>query len=371
MTTDDKKYTAVHYSQYLALDRLLSAQNLRSEELGTPAHDEMLFIIVHQVYELWFKEIIHDLESVIGHFEQGYVDEKNIRVAVQRLNRIVEIQKLLIDQIRVMETMTPLDFLDFRNYLFPASGFQSFQFRYIEVLLGLKSADRLTYNQAPYTSVFSEAERNKLMQLEAGKSMLEVVQDWLERTPFLEFKGFSFLPAYRDAVERMLSREKTAILESSMLTDEEKAMRIRMMGDADSWFASVLDENVHAQLISEGKCKLSYRATVAALLINLYRDEPILQMPFMFISKLVDVDEMLTMWRYRHAQMVMRMLGRKIGTGGSSGYDYLQATASRHHILNDFHNISTLLIPRSELPVLPDEVKKGLNFYYSEKHKNT
>jgi len=369
MSTEDKKYTSVHYSDYLALDKLLSAQNLRSEELGVPAHDEMLFIIVHQVYELWFKELIHDLESVLHSFEQGYVDERNIRVAVQRLNRITEIQKLLIDQLRVMETMTPLDFLDFRNYLFPASGFQSFQFRYVEVLLGLKSENRLTYNQAPYISVFSKEQREKLINLEAGKSMLEVVQDWLERTPFLEFKGFSFLPAYRGAVDRMITREKAAISQSSILTDEEKEMRIRMMGDTDSWFASVLDEKVHAQLMQEGKCKLSYRATVAALLINLYRDEPILQMPFMFINKLVDVDAMLTMWRYRHAQMVMRMLGRKIGTGGSSGYDYLQATAGKHHILSDFHNISTLLIPRSELPELPEDVKKGLNFYYSEKHK--
>jgi tryptophan 2,3-dioxygenase len=103
-------------------------------------------------------------------------------------------------------------------------------------------------------------------------------------------------------------------------------------------------------------------------LINLYRDEPILQMPFNLLMRLVDIDEMLTSWRYRHAQMVLRMLGRKIGTGGSSGYDYLHATAVQHHIFNDLHNISTLLIPRSELPELPATLKRELGFYFSQKN---
>ena len=115
----------------------------------------------------------------------------------------------------------------------------------------------------------------------------------------------------------------------------------------------------------EGEIRFSHKATVAALLINLYRDEPILHMPFQLLTCLVDMDELLTTWRYRHAQMVLRMLGRKIGTGGSSGYDYLQSTAARHHIFKDLHNISTLLIPRSELPGLPEEVRKQLGFYFS------
>ena len=118
-------------------------------------------------------------------------------------------------------------------------------------------------------------------------------------------------------------------------------------------------------MVKEGSARLSYRATLAALMINLYRDEPILHQPFRLLTSLVEMDEMLTTWRYRHAQMVLRMLGKKIGTGGSSGYDYLQATANRHHIFSDFHNISTLLIPRSELPEIPEEVKEKLGFYYS------
>ena len=122
MTEHSKKYAVIHYHDYLQLDQILGAQQLRSAQLEPmPAHDEMLFIIIHQVYELWFKQIIHELESVAGMFSGGHVDERNIGVAVARLSRVTEIQKLLIQQIHVLETMTPLDFLDFRSYLFAAS----------------------------------------------------------------------------------------------------------------------------------------------------------------------------------------------------------------------------------------------------------
>ena len=197
--SEEKKYSSVQYDHYLQLTKLLSAQHSRSEELGNPAHDEMLFIIVHQVYELWFKEIIHDLKSVIKMFDDDVVDERNLGIAVGRLNRIIEIQKLLIEQIRVMETMTPLEFLDFRNYLFPASGFQSFQFRVIEVLLGLSADNRITYNNAPYSIVFNEEEQAQLKEYEQN-TLIKAVENWLERTPFLNFKGFNFIEKYKAAV---------------------------------------------------------------------------------------------------------------------------------------------------------------------------
>lgn len=117
-------------------------------------------------------------------------------------------------------------------------------------------------------------------------------------------------------------------------------------------------------MIESGECRLSYQATIAALLINLYRDKPILNIPFNLLTELMNIDELLTTWRYRHAQMVMRMIGNKIGTGGSSGHDYLAATAEKHKIFKDLHNISSLLIPRSELPALPAAVEQELGFFY-------
>ncbi len=362
-----KKYASVHYAGYLQLEKLLDAQHLRSTELGEHAHDEMLFIVIHQVYELWFKQIVHELESVVAMFKDERVDENEISVAVLRMDRITEIQKLLIDQIHVLETMTPLDFLDFRNYLFPASGFQSFQFRKVEVMLGLKNDRRMTYNNTPYGVFFSEQQQQELFDIEDRGSMADMLENWLERTPFLDFKGFNFLAEYQNAVKKMITQEQNAILATDYLDEKEKAMRLRMLGDTDTYFLSVLDEAKHNELVENGTLRLSYKATIAALLINLYRDEPILQMPYRFLAKLVDIDELFTSWRYRHAQMVLRMIGKKVGTGGSSGHDYLHGTAVKHHIFSDLHNISTLLIPRSVLPVLPEEVKKGLSFYYTTK----
>jgi tryptophan 2,3-dioxygenase len=363
----DKKFTSVHYHSYLKLDEILNAQAPISTAMGDHAHEEMLFIIVHQVYELWFKQINYEIRSVMNMFDEDMVDEKSIIMTVGRLERVIEIQKVLIEQIGIMETMTPLDFLDFRNYLFPASGFQSFQFRTLEVLLGLKKAQRLTFNQVPFDQVFSEEKRKEIDHLERGPNLLELIEDWLERTPFLEFKDFNFLEEYKLAVDRMLDKEKTAILNTDFLSEKYKSQRLKMLGDTDSYFSNVLNPEVHQKAIDEGRAKLSYRATVAALLINLYREEPILQMAYQLLSKLVDIDELLTSWRYRHAQMVLRMLGKKIGTGGSSGHEYLQATALKHHVFMDLHNISTLLIPRSELPILPVELKQQLGFYFTSK----
>ena len=101
----------LNYSDYLKLDSILNSQKLKSQEKGTPAHDEMLFIITHQVYELWFKQLLHEIDSILFFFSSKKVIESNISLAVLRLNRVIEIQKILIDQIRVLETMTAMDFL--------------------------------------------------------------------------------------------------------------------------------------------------------------------------------------------------------------------------------------------------------------------
>jgi len=367
-----KKYSTIHYHSYLKLDQLLGAQQLRSAELDeNPAHEELLFIIVHQVYELWFKQIKHELSSVMDMFQKKHIDERNIGTVVSRLQRIEEILKLLIQQISVLETMTPLDFLDFRGHLFPASGFQSFQFRVLESMLGLPEEQRLTYNNHHYASVFPEEQKKELEEIYANGTLFDHVESWLERTPFLTFGGFDFITHYKKAVGNMIEKEQKAINASEYLTEKEKEMRLRMLGSTDTYFQSVLDPAFHKKMKDEGVLRLSYKATLAALLINLYRDEPILNGPFNLMMNLVDIDDLLTTWRYRHAQMVLRMLGKKIGTGGSSGHEYLNETAKKHQIFTDFHNISTLLIPRSELPVLPKDLRKELGFYFTQKSDNT
>ena len=364
----DKELSSIHYDQYLQLQKILDAQKLRSVEFKKPAHDEMLFIIVHQVYELWFKEILHDIGSVMELFSEGSVKEPDIGIAISRLDRIVKIQKILVDQVDIIETITPLDFLDFRNYLLPASGFQSFQFRQLEVSLGLKRESRISYTQCSYSGVFSDEEQKILDKLEAGDSMFDLVEKWLERTPFLQFEKFDFLKEYQKSVNLMHDREEADINKADYISEQEKQFRINMLAETDTYFNSIFDLDIHNQKLAKGELKLSYKATISALLINLYRDEPLLRQPFMFLQKLIDMDELLTTWRNRHAQMVLRTLGQKIGTGGSSGYDYLKKTADQHRVFYDLHNISTLLIPRSFLPELPMELKEKLNFNFSKKH---
>src|SRR5690606_14798818 len=146
-----------YYSEYLQLDRLLDCQRPLSAIDGDPAHDEMLFIVVHQAFELWFKQILWELDAVIETMAADHVPARDLSRAVARLRRIATIQPLLIQQLEVLETMTPLDFLDFRDALVPASGFQSVQFRLIENRLGVDPSTRLRIQGAPYYSRLSEA----------------------------------------------------------------------------------------------------------------------------------------------------------------------------------------------------------------------
>ena len=136
--------TSVHYINYLALDKVLDAQNPLSGKGKEAAHEEMLFIIIHQTYELWFKQILHEVNSAMELFKADKIDESNLGVVVSRLERVNKIMTTLVGQLDILETMTSLDFLDFRHYLSPASGFQSHQFRKLEVMLGLKIKKRLT-----------------------------------------------------------------------------------------------------------------------------------------------------------------------------------------------------------------------------------
>lgn len=361
----DNKYTTIHYQNYLQLDKLLNAQDPRSLSVGgSMAHDEMLFIIIHQAYELWFKQIIHELESIHQIFSSENIDEKDIGVSVRRLNRVTDILKLCVQQIGIIETMTPLDFLDFRDYLFPASGFQSYQFRVVETMLGLKNDKRITYNNHHFASVFDEVQQEELEAIQKAGSMLDLVEKWLERTPFLHTENYSFLTSYAESLKKMLERETRLINESSDLNETEKKMRLEMLGSSNTYFLTVLDKEKHEELRKSGELSFSYKATLAAVFISLYRDEPILRAPYNLLDSLKDVDETLTNWRSRHSQMVLRMIGKRVGTGGSSGHEYLAKTANKHQIFGDLYNISTLLIPRSQLIPLPKEMEKKLGFHF-------
>ncbi|MEM9414932.1 MAG: tryptophan 2,3-dioxygenase family protein [Planctomycetota bacterium] len=354
----------VNYTEYLRLDRILDAQFPESANFGEPAHDETLFIITHQAYELWFKQVLHELRSVQCLFHTDTLDDRDLSTVVRRVERVVAILKLLVEQLGVLETMTPLDFLDFRDLLLPASGFQSIQFKELEITLGLKSCQRIAYDRQSFCTRLSQSERDHLACLENQPSLFELVQHWLERMPFLEFGPFKFWQAYSDAVDRMLASDREIISGNSALSEEQTQTQLDGLGKTRALFDSLLHAEQFQPLLDEGFFRMSRHAVLSALFIHLYRDEPMLHLPFRVLNGLAAIDEQLTTWRQRHAMMVHRMLGGKIGTGGSSGHEYLSATATQNRVFRDLFHLTTFLIPRSELPELPDALRKELGFRF-------
>jgi tryptophan 2,3-dioxygenase len=338
---------ALTYAKHLQLGRLLSCQQRQSELRGRPAHDEMLFIVVHQAYELWFKQILFELDRIQDIFSGSKVDDHGLGEAVHLIGRVVEIQKLLLQQFDVLETMTPLDFLDFRDLLFPASGFQSLQFRLFETKLGLRRDERLKFDERPFDARLSDADREALAKAETRPSLSDLVEAWLERTPFVSVTGYDFREVYRQAVTEMLEGEAQVVRGNRALGAAEQQAELDSLQAALARFESIFDESRHKQLRESGVWQFSWQA--------LHR----------LLSRLMDVDVAMTSWRYRHALMVQRMIGRKVGTGGSSGHEYLRQTAERHRVFSDLFALSTFFIPRSRLPELPEDIRRAMDYRYS------
>jgi tryptophan 2,3-dioxygenase len=327
----------VHYHDYLQLEKILNAQAPESVKHQQPAHDEMLFIVIHQAYELWFKQLHHEVDSVAGILRQPALNDNSpeLQTIVHRLSRCVTILRVLVHQVDIMETMTPMDFLDFRDMLRPASGFQSWQFKELEAKLGLKFDHR--HGKEYYTSQLKQEHVTVIKEAEAATSLLQLVNDWLERMPFLKGGAdATFWNHYKESYR-------------SSLAEAER----NNLSAFDQVFA---DGSVDTQR------SLSPAACRAALFIMLYRGYPLLQLPFQLLNCLLEIDEQLSSWRYRHMNMVHRMIGMRIGTGGSTGKDYLKAAADKHYIFKEIAQLNSFLMERRKLPALPTDVEEVLGF---------
>jgi tryptophan 2,3-dioxygenase len=363
MCAMQKNTKPCYYAEYLQLDKFLDSQHpVSGEYQDKEAHDEMLFIVVHQAYELWFKQIIHELTPILNAFNNPVLDTKEYGRIIQRLDRVNQIQKLLNQQIGILETMTPLDFLDFRDYLVPASGFQSIQFKEIEILLGLKMEQRVNFDKKSFYNRLNDEDREHLMAMEQEPTLFDQFEAWLERMPFLENENFSFLEAYKKAVEVMLNNDLEIVNSIDYLTEDDRAFQVKDLDRTREQFNALFDKDIFDSLAEKGSFRMSQKSLLGAVFIDLYRDEPAFQQPYQIIEKLINIDEEFTQWRYRHTIMVHRMLGSKIGTGGSSGHDYLRQTTQNNRFFKDLFNLSTFLIPRSALPELPAEMKEAMGF---------
>jgi tryptophan 2,3-dioxygenase len=266
-------HTPLTYNSYLMVEELKGLQICQSD----PAHhDEPLFIIIHQTYELWFKLIIHELDLVI---ELMRADK--VRKATHFMKRVVAVMKLLVNQIHVLETMAPRDFLGFRHKLNPASGFQSSQFREIEFMAGLKEERMLSHFQADNEAYASLSRRFK------SESLGDVFYDLLRR------HGFT-LPFPAVGVES--DHDTVRVLE---------AERIREL------------------------CRL-------------YEDESLTDLHDLAES-FVDLDELISLWRTHHVVVVERIIGFKQGTGGSEGVGYLRSTLYKR-CFPDLWSLRTALV---------------------------
>ncbi len=349
----------VYYSDYLALDTLLTSQHPESDKAGAPAHDEMLFIITHQTFELWFKQVLVEVGSVIRLLDRPYVPESDVALCLARTQRVNRIMEHLVQQFTLIETMTPGDFMDFRAFLNPASGFQSVQWRVLERTLGVPENKRVLKH---YTEALSDAHRSALDAATTGTTLFGAIQRWLEQIPFMEGQNYAFWEAYKDAVRAMLERDRHEV---RVLADVEKTDPTDALAQIDAnerGFLALFDPDTYQGLVDSGARRMSQRATLATLFVATYRDKPLLQTPYRFLDAVIELDKLVSLWRFRHTMMVSRMIGMRVGTGGSSGHDYLMQTTVKQRVFDDLTSLSSFLIPSAATPALPDDIARRLQF---------
>jgi len=347
----------MNYIDYLRLNEILNAQFPESDRQGKSAHDEMLFIVIHQTYELWFKQLLYEVESVNVIMQKPALNDNSpeLQTVVHRLSRCTTILKVLVHQIDIMETMTPMDFLDFRDMLRPASGFQSWQFKKLEAWLGLKYQHR--HGQEYYISQLKQEQIDIIKKAESEKSLLELVNKWLERTPFfneeMNWKNFQTTVNNRansDTTQHIFWTEYRHRYFESLASEEKSNYDL-----FDEVFSDDSKNKNAERSLSPAACR-------AALFIMLYRGYPVLQLPFQVLTQLLEIDEQLSTWRYRHMNMVHRTIGKRIGTGGSSGRDYLKSALDKHYIFKEIAQLTSFLIERRRLPSLSREMGSRLGF---------
>ncbi len=345
------EHKSVYYGEYLQLDKIIDAQHPVSFEEGkVPAHDEMLFIIIHQAYELWFKQVLFEVGSVLEIMSKPAINDNSpdLQTVVHRMHRVVTILKVLVQQIDILETMTPMDFLEFRDMLRPASGFQSWQFKIIEAKLGLKFEQR--HGQQYYVSQLNQKEIDIIKNAEKGPSVIQLINNWLERMPFFSesnyWKNYSSIAGNKDNHPFWADYEQTY---SNSLADGEK--------NNISFFKNIFfdEEKNNERVLSAAACR-------SALFIMIYRGYPMLELPFQLLETLLEIDNQLGNWRYRHINMVRRMIGTRIGTGGSTGAGYLQGAMDKHYIFREISQLNSFLIDRKKLPALPKELTEKLGY---------
>jgi tryptophan 2,3-dioxygenase len=297
------------YGEYLRLDELLKLQTGFMADESKISNDELHFILVHQNFELWFKLIINELKCTRDILAAEYVEESNLPQAVHHMRRIIETFRLMSQQWKVMETLEPQEFLNFRDELGTASGFESVQMRVLEGMMGKKWIDGKPVGQ----------EKNN-----TDKSLYEATCLWLERTP---------------------------IQGSTPDSDKDSEIVNKFIEDYLKSHKKVYPDNNQDAIDFLKPDNESSRIRAGLVFIESYRELPLLSWPRKIISTLIELEQAMILWRSSHARMVERIIGRRVGTGGSSGVDYLDMT-TKYRVFIDLWIVRSILIKKTALPKL-------------------
>ena len=352
------------YWDYLRLGELLSLQGGLDDDETDLSSDETHFIIVHQAFELWFKLVLKELRLARDHLVQPRVPEASIPPVVHHLRRVTEILKLLVIQFRVVETLTPQGFLDFRDKLAPASGFQSFQQRELEILLGTDMETRTKYGSVDALAHLRRSAAgtrggpravDAIERALAETSLREALHNWLFRTPIRgsqpddagdEAVVDTFLAEYLARWQENSDRQLARLIEVGVGSPEALQKRFAGATQAAKTFLRATD-------VDEGDRRRTRRIRAGLVFIESYRELPLLAWPRVLVDLVVELEEYMVLFRTRHARMVERTIGRRTGTGGSAGVDYLDKT-TQLRVFTELWTVRTLLLRRDDRPPLPE-----------------
>lgn len=352
-----------NYWDYLHLPELLDLQTGLDADESDISVDELHFITVHQVYELWFKLIIRSLRLARDRLAEPLVAEQTIPYVVHHLRRVNTTLDLMVRQWRVVETLAPQDFLAFRDKLVPASGFQSFQMRVVECLMGLDESKRIRYGKVEpldhiqklaASSPGGKVAWDAISTARTELSILGALNLWLHRTPIQgsqpgdpgdEEVVVAFLEAY---LERMDAKHEGQLQAMIARLGEDHRDHLQARFDDIKQAARTF---LFGQDVIEEERARTRRIRAAVLFIESYRKLPLLSWPRLLLDVIVEMEEQVVLFRHGHARMVERVIGRRVGTGGSTGVTYLDQTGA-YRVFRDLWAIRTVLLPASQLPRL-------------------
>jgi tryptophan 2,3-dioxygenase len=350
------------YWGYIQVEELLALQSGIERDEDQLTNDEVLFITVHQVFELWFKLMLRELRSARDLFRREPVAEQELSGAVRSLKRCTTILQRCCDHFTVMETLTTREYLAFRNKLMPASGFQSAQLREIEIVIGLEASERIGYGldmdwiESLRAADGSESPSMKrvLKALEDKTTLKDAIDEWLCRTPI---DGVAHdAPDAEASLDRFIER----FLQSHADEVEDALERARLLADKDS-DRKLIEKRYAAERQSvvdffakgpDEAANRRRRTRAAMLFIETYRELALLSWPREVLDAIVEFEQLFVIFRQRHARMVERVIGRRTGTGGSAGVDYLDQTALKYRIFRDLWAIRTLQVSAKNAPAL-------------------